>query len=72
MMVDKLARILAEEFERDNWGAIEPSLFGHVADIAYADDKKEQLDEMDDESRRDIEGMEQVLRRVLSRLDGGG
>lgn len=67
MRVDRLATILAEEFERDNWGDIDPSLFSAVAELVY--DKAEQLAEMDEDQKRDVLGMEAVLRRVLSRLD---
>jgi len=54
MTAADLAKILHEEFSRDHWGDIDPELFRLDPDWA---------DEI-----RDVEGMKQVLARVVARL----
>jgi len=54
----EFAQILSEEFDRDNWGDINPYLFQH---IAYPPDEEDDNDE-------EAQNLKEVLVRVLARL----
>lgn len=53
-----LAKILGEEFDREDWGDIDPDLFNLVSEGAR-----------DVDSYEDIVAMEKVLKRVANRLE---
>jgi hypothetical protein len=54
-----LAKILFEEFDRDDWGDLDPGHFGIIA---------EGIDPKDDNVEEHI-ALDQVLRRVVKRLE---
>lgn len=65
-----LAQILFEEFDRDDWGDIDPDLFAMAAvpsDSEDADEDDEE-DEEDEEDAEEVAGMRAVLARVCARL----
>ena len=69
MLPNKLALILAEEFEADSWGDVDPYLFRLVADKLYAEDYDAWFAELSPDLQRDVEGMVEVLKRINHRLD---
>lgn len=60
LTVEKLAKILEDEFERDEWGDIDPHLLWAVQQPRVADE----------ESDDDVEGMRRALERVIKVLKG--
>lgn len=64
----RLAALLYEEFERDQWGDVDPYLFAMVADgrIDGVDADGEPLDEDLADGAR---GVHEVLARVCARLE---
>lgn len=58
MDVIKLAKILNEEFEKDNWGDIDPYLF-HL--LSSGNEDEEDLIE--------VNALENVLNRVVKRIN---
>jgi len=57
LTVEQLARYLSEEFERDEWGDIEPDWFKQIADGEVDDDE--------DDGR----ALGTVLSRVVKRIN---
>lgn len=70
MDVIKLAKILDEEFEKDNWGDIDPWLF-KVLGKNVEEEEEEDEDEEDEEDEKDeeVENLRQVLNRVVKRIN---
>jgi hypothetical protein len=66
--VQKFAAILFEEFEKDDWGDIDPTLFGLVAD---GKEREEGIDddENDPEAQEEAFALRGVLERAVARLN---
>jgi hypothetical protein len=60
LTAEKLAKILDEEFEQDNWGDIDPYLFKEVVKPVKDSDHAD-----------DAEALREVLERVVKRLNDG-
>lgn len=62
LTVKDLARLMAEELNRDHWGDVDPYLFEHIAEGRLEEEEEDANDE-------DAEALKQVLERVISRLE---
>lgn len=69
MLVNKLALILAEEFERESFCEVDPFWFRCVAEKVYAHDRETWLASLDEDLRLSFLSMEVILRRVNKRID---
>lgn len=56
LTVERLAQVLFEEFEKDNWDELYPTYFGH-------------LEAADGDEQEIINGLKKVLGRVVDRLN---
>lgn len=65
MTIHDLARILHEEFDRDAWGDIDPYLF---EGLAKSLEDPSLLDPDETDQAEEIEGLSEVLERVLARI----
>ena len=61
LTVQQLAQFIHEELEKDAWGDIDPFLF-EVLGTSKASPE-------DEEFSRDVQGMKEVLERVVARLN---
>jgi len=62
LTAQKLGALLYEEFERDDWGDVDPGMFANAFDGG---------DEVDEDYARDTAGLRRVLARVVRRLQKG-
>lgn len=62
MTPEELAKILYEEFERDDWGDIDPALFDQSFDDTII------ATEIGPDESRDLLGMHKVLERAAKRI----
>lgn len=60
--IRKLARLISEELDRDNWGDVDPYLFKLIADGEAG------MPDLDEDLMRDSMWLHEVIERVVVRL----